>query len=115
MLAREGIERRLAEIAGVVRRADRRGHGYAYYAGDQEIAHFHGDERLDVRLTRDGIRQRRSDGGFDARVRTRGPSAEWVAVRVMGEQDFPLVISLVQEAVRNHLGPERPGAARKRS
>ena len=100
MSIREELERRLPEVPGVDRRPSRRGHGYTYFAGDREIAHFHGDLRLDVRLTRERIRQRVSERSFDERVRTRGPSADWVAVRVVADQDLTLALSLVEEAVR---------------
>ena len=108
MPVREQLEVKLSEIRGVVRRPSRRGRGHAYFAGDREIAHFHGDLRLDVRLTRENIRQRVSKGAFDERVRTRGPTADWVAVRVAGVQDLPLALALVAEAV---LANARPGNA----
>jgi luciferase-like monooxygenase len=100
MSVREDLERRLTRIPGVTRQPSRRGSGYSYFAGDQEIAHFHGDHRLDVRLTREVIGQRKANAGFDARVRTRGPTADWVAVSVEEEKDIPLAIALVEAALR---------------
>ncbi|MGA8302116.1 MAG: luciferase family protein [Thermoplasmata archaeon] len=100
MSTREELERRLTELPGVVRQPARRGHGYSYFVGDREIAHFHGDERLDVRLTKERIRRRLREGTFDWRVRTRGPSAEWVAVRVSEAPDILLAVALVEEAIR---------------
>jgi hypothetical protein len=99
MSVREELERRLVVIQGVVRRPARRGRGHSYFVGEQEIAHFHGEERMDVRLTRERIQQRLAEGGFDPRVRTRGPSADWVAVRVVEAPDLPLALSLAAEAV----------------
>jgi hypothetical protein len=46
------------------------------------------------------VRERKAEHAFDARVRTRGPSAEWVAVQIGTAQDIPLAVSLVEEAVR---------------
>ena len=103
MSVRDELERRLAEIPGVIRRPSRKGHGHTYSVGDREIAHFHGDQRLDVRLTREWIRRRVSERPFDERVHTRGPSADWVAVSVVGDQDLTLALSLVGEAVRANL------------
>ena len=97
---RSELEQRLAEIPGLKRGPSRFGHESAYFAGGREVAHFHGEERMDVRLTRERIRERASEGGFDERVRTRGASADWVEVRVTRRQDFPLALSLVEEAVR---------------
>jgi hypothetical protein len=97
---REELERKLLEIPGVARGPSRVGHGAAYFSGDREIAHFHGDERMDIRLTRELIRVRKQEGGFDERVRTRGPSADWVELFVRRVQDIPLALELVEDAVR---------------
>lgn len=103
MSVRDELERRLPEISGVARRPSRRGPGHTYFAGDREVARFHGDQRLDVRLTRVRIRRQVSDRGFDERVRTRGRFADWVAVRVAGLHDLPPALSFVEEAVRANL------------
>jgi Family of unknown function (DUF5519) len=120
------LERKLLKIPGLARHDSRWGHGHAYFVGDREVAHFHGDERMDVRLTKEVIRLRTSEHGFDERVRTRGPSAEWATVRVAEARDVPLALSLVEEAVRAHARPtgpmnagdegipERAGGGRKR-
>jgi hypothetical protein len=100
MSVREELEQRLSEIPGVTRHPSRFGDADSYFSGDREIAHFHGDQRLDVRLTKEVIRERKAEHAFDARVRTRGPSAEWVAVQIGTAQDIPLAVSLVEEAVR---------------
>jgi hypothetical protein len=100
MSVRNELERQLMAIPGLVRHVSRRGPGDAYFVGDREIAHFHGDERMDVRLTKEVIRLRKSEHSLDERVRTRGPSAEWATVRLAESRDIPLAVSLVEEAVR---------------
>jgi hypothetical protein len=102
MAVREELERALIGTPGLIRRPSRRGTGHTYSVGDREIAHFHGDERLDVRLTRERISLRLAESPFDARVRTRGPSADWVAVRVVESHDITLALSLVAEAMRTN-------------
>jgi hypothetical protein len=97
---REELESRLAELPDLVRRPSRYGNGFAYHVGDREIVHFHGDQRMDVRLTRDVIRLRKSEGGFDARVKTRGPSADWASVRVAETRDVAFALALVEDAIR---------------
>jgi hypothetical protein len=99
MAVRPDLERKLLEIPGVTRHPSRWGRSDAYFLGDREIAHFHGEERLDVRLTSSRIRELKSEGSLDERVTTRGPTAEWVAVRVVGARDLAYAVSLVQEAV----------------
>jgi hypothetical protein len=97
---REELEARLAELPDLVRRRSRFGNGFAYHLGDREIVHFHGDQRMDVRLTREVIRLRTAEGGFDERVTTRGPSADWAAVRVEASADVALALALVEDAIR---------------
>jgi hypothetical protein len=100
MSVREELERRLAEIPGLTHRASRWGHSLAYFVGDREIAHFHGDGRMDVRLTKERIRELKAEHRLDGRVKTRGPSAEWAAVALSTPKDLPLALSLVEDAMR---------------
>lgn len=97
---RDALEAQLRSLPGVTRRASRHGDSYSYFVGGREIAHFHGDERIDVRLTKERIRELRAHGAFDARVTTRGPSAEWVAIQVRTRADLPAIVHWVEEAVR---------------
>ncbi|HEV2316020.1 MAG TPA: luciferase family protein [Thermoplasmata archaeon] len=83
----------------VRRPALRRGHGSSYFAGDREIAHFHGDARVDVRLTSAVIGARWSSGGFERNVHARSPTANWVAVQLTGLEDVDVAIRLLREAV----------------
>lgn len=101
MSVRDEFDRLAMEITGVSRRAaSRPGHGHSYFTGDREIAHFHGDRRLDIRLTGAVIRQRLAEGGFDARVRARSPTANWVAVDLEAPGALPLALDLMREAIR---------------
>ena len=100
MTVRDEIEHRLLGLPGVVRGPSRYGHSSAFRAGGREIAHFHGDRRLDVRLTRRRIAEMKAEGPLDVRVLTRGPSAEWVEVRVSESADIALAVNLVEEALR---------------
>jgi luciferase-like monooxygenase len=103
MPVRDELERALVGIPGIARRKSRRGPGLVYFVADQEIAHFHGDARLDVRLTREHIPRLKAEGAFDERVRTRGPTADWVAIRISEVNDLSLALRLVKEAVRVQL------------
>jgi Luciferase len=100
MSVREELEQELARIPGLVRRPSRWGREHAYFVGDREIAHFHKDGRMDVRLTKELIRERKVEHALDERVHTRGPSAEWASVTLSTPTDLPLAISLVEEAMR---------------
>jgi Family of unknown function (DUF5519) len=100
MSVRGDIERRLASIPGLTPRKSRYGHGLAFYVGRREVVHFHGDERMDVRLTAGVIQRRRREGGFDDRVTPEGGAPNWVKVRVSGARDAALAVGLAEEAVR---------------
>jgi len=97
---RAQLERQIANLPGVEERPSRYGHGRSFAAGGREIAHFHGDERLDVRLTRAEIRARKRAGGLDGRLMSRGSSSDWVEIRIVGAPDVAFALSVVEEAVR---------------
>lgn len=97
---REELELKLGEIPGLLRRRSRFGDGQSYFVADREIAHFHGDGRMDVRLTRERIREMRAEGTLDSRVQTRGRSANWATVPLAEGRDFALALELVEEAMR---------------
>lgn len=94
------FDRRATEIPGVKRQvSSRRGHGNSYLAGEREIAHFHGAERLDIRLTSTVIKKRLAEGGFDEGVSARSPTANWVAVHLTADT-LPLALDLLRVAIR---------------
>jgi hypothetical protein len=100
MSVRARIERLLVDLPGLERRHSRWEHEDAYYVGEREIAHFHGDGRMDVRLTKERIRELKATDGLDPRVRTRGPSANWATVPLASERDAALALALVEDAIR---------------
>jgi len=100
MSVRGEIERRLKSIPGLTPRESRYGHGLAFYVGRREVVHFHGDQRMDVRLTAGVIQRRRREGGLDDRVTPEGGAPNWVKVRVSDARDIALAVVLAEEAVR---------------
>jgi len=97
---REELERRLSALPELERRPSRYGDSQSYFVGPREIAHFHGDERMDLRLTKEEIRRLKAEHTLDHRVRTRGASAEWAEIHVLKLTDIPYAMSLVEEAIR---------------
>lgn len=100
MSIRDELEEKLGEITGLARHRSRFGHAFSFFVGSREIAHFHGDGRLDVRLTREWIRAAKAEGTLDPRVRTRGPSADWATVPLHDRRDVTLALILIEEAMR---------------
>ena len=97
---REELERWIAAVPGVERQVSRYGHGPSFALGGRELVHFHGESRMDVRLTREEIRQRKLDEALDPRLITRGPGSEWVEIRVLCPEDLAFALSIVEGAVR---------------
>ncbi len=91
------LERRLGQLPGLIRRASP--YSDSYFVADREIAHFHGESRIDVRLTKERIPELKSAGFLDSRVKTRGPSADWVALRVEARTDIDYALELVEAAL----------------
>lgn len=81
-------------------RASRFGDSKSYFVADREVAHFHGDQRMDVRLTKERIRLLKEEGSLDVRVRTRGRYAEWASLPLLDERDLALAVEMVLEAIR---------------
>lgn len=100
MSVRRDIERRLTSIPGLTPRESRYGHGLAFYVGRREVVHFHGNQRMDVRLTAGVVQRRRREGGLDDRVTPEGGAPNWVKVRVSEARDIALAVVLAEEAVR---------------
>ncbi|HEV2316930.1 MAG TPA: luciferase family protein [Thermoplasmata archaeon] len=97
---RSELEAALSELPGLTRRPSRYGDGQSFFVADREIAHFHGDHRLDVRLTRARIRELKTEGELDARVITRGRTADWVEVALSRVEDIAFATLLVEDAIR---------------
>jgi len=100
MSVRGDIERRLMSIPGLTPRESRYGHGLAFYVGRREVVHFHGDQRMDVRLTVGVIQLRWREDRLDDRVTPEGGAPNWVKVRLSEARDVVLAVVLAEEAVR---------------
>lgn len=65
----------------------------AFFAGPREIAHFHGERTLDIRLTRARIRTLDEDPRIFRRA-----GSDWCAFAFEGPADFELAVELVAQA-----------------
>lgn len=102
MTALDDFMIRGARLRGVTQRASRfrgRGHTTALWLGTREIAHCHNGQ-VDVRLTRAGVRELRSELASDARIDLRGPGYDWILVRVRTRADVERALELLRHAIR---------------
>ena len=75
------------------------GHSDALWYGTREIAHWH-DGNVDVRLTRQVVRELRDELRADARIDLRGPGFDWILVRVRNADDVERALELLRQAIR---------------
>ncbi|HEU5287787.1 MAG TPA: luciferase family protein [Candidatus Limnocylindria bacterium] len=74
-------------------------HTDALWYGTREVAHCH-DGQVDVRLTRQVVRELRDELRSDARIDLRGPGFDWILVRVRRAADVERALELLRHAVR---------------
>ena len=77
----------------------------AYWVNGKEIAHWAPDGSIDIRLTRAGISERRSELKADPRVILRKSGSDWVRVRCEARGDVAFVLELFEAAVAAHRAP----------
>ena len=99
MHPRPTLDARLRLIAGVIAKPSRFSDIDSYWVGGTEIAHFHSDDTLDVRLTHQEIRARVAALRADPRVELRqSKDADWLAVRFATLEDVEFAVDLVRIA-----------------
>jgi len=94
------LEARILSLAGVERRQSRWGHEDAYWIGTREFIHFHGQDRLDVRVGRKTVKARPGIRS-DSRVTLRPHASDWIEFRLRQQTDVNDAFELVKLAWRN--------------
>jgi hypothetical protein len=79
----------------------------AFWVNGKEIAHFHGDADLELRLTRTVISEQRGRLKSDPRVELRRGSSDWMRIHPTKAADLPFVLELAELAAAAHR--PRPG------
>jgi hypothetical protein len=92
------LTERILALPGVELRKSRFSGAEAFFVGRREFAHFHGEETIDIRLTRRRIRAREAELGEDPRVELRGGS-DWLEFRFNRAGDIERAAALVAEAL----------------
>lgn len=100
---RERLELRLGAIDDVEAGESSFGPGDGYWVNGKEILHFDSDDRVDLRLTRSEIRQRRRTLRADERVDLRSSStADWLGIRLVRPSDIEFILELAAVAAAAH-------------
>lgn len=111
---REEVERKLRQLDGAVEGESMFSDGQAWWVNGKEIAHFHTDDELEIRLTKAVIREQRAALKADDRVTLRPSGADWITVTVTTAKDVTFVVTLVEQAAAAHRPPPGQTASRRR-
>lgn len=100
---RASLTKQLELIPGLEDRPSKVAGGSAIFFNGKEIAHFHDDHEIDVRLTRKVIRQEGLHHPSDSKIhRHRSPSSEWIEVRFRTAKDVAEVVRLFKLALEQY-------------
>jgi hypothetical protein len=93
---------RLLEIPGVEEGENSWGDDTALWVNAKQMANFHRDGTLEIRLTRRVIRELRPRLKNDSRVVLRG-SSDWVGFVVDSAADFDFLVEIATRAAQEYL------------
>lgn len=89
----KGLEDRPSKVAG----------GSAIFYNGKEIAHFHNDHEIDIRLTKKVIRQLGLTHPVTSKIhKHRSPSSEWIEIQFHKPEDVKEVVHLFKLALKQY-------------
>ncbi len=92
---RKALVKKLERIPGLKDQPSPVAGGSAIFYRDQEIAHFHHDHEIDVRLTKKLIRQEGLKHPKDSEQhRNRSPQSDWIELRFETSKEVDEVVRL---------------------
>lgn len=77
----------------------------AFWVNGKEVAHFHGEDGFELRLTKKEISANRPRLKADDRVELRKSSSDWLIVRFVAPRDVPFIVELAEIAAAAHRAP----------
>lgn len=100
---RKDLFKKLQRIPGLEDRPSKVSGGSAIFYKGKEIAHFHNDNEIDVRLTKKVIRQEGLNHQSDSEIhKHRSPSSEWIEIRFKKSEDVTEVVRLFKLALKQY-------------
>lgn len=98
-LRKQLVETLLAEIPGIEERASKVAGGSALFYRDKEIAHFHHDTEVDLRLTKPVIKREGLHHPADSLVHAnRAATSQWIELRYTNASEVAEVVRLFKLA-----------------
>jgi hypothetical protein len=105
------IRAALLALNGVVESGSAWGEGEAFWVNGKQIAAFHSDNAIELRITRSAWSANRERLKADKRVRRHGASSDWIDVQFGSPGDVAFVMELAELAASAHRA--RDGAMAK--
>lgn len=100
---RKELIQKLELIPGLEERPSRVAGGSAIFYKDKEIAHFHHDNEIDVRLTKKIIRSEGLNHPEGSKIhKHRSPSSEWIEIRFHKTKDVDEAVRLFKLALKQY-------------
>ena len=100
---KQELVKRLEKIPGLEDRPSKVAGGSAIFYRGKEIAHFHHDNEIEVRLTKKVIKAEGLSHHEDSEFhRHRSPSSEWIQLRFTKAQHLNEVVRLFKLAVKQY-------------
>jgi sugar phosphate isomerase/epimerase len=99
---RARVAARLRGVDGLVESPSIFGPEDAFWCNGKEIAHFHGADVVELRLTKAVIRELRPLLRADDRVTLRKGTSDWIEVRVVATSDIDFLVDLAERAAAVH-------------
>ena len=96
---KQQLTKRILDLHAVDQRPSRFADKPAFFVGRREIAHFHGNNAIDLRLTRARIGALKAELQEDSRVELRPSASDWVEFTFRRKQDLDRAVELVELAV----------------
>jgi hypothetical protein len=95
--------KKLEKIPGLEDRPSKVAGGSAIFYREKEIAHFHHDNEIDIRLTKKVIKKEGLNQPVDSKFhKHRTPSSEWIELRFRKQSDIDDVVRLFKLALEQY-------------
>jgi hypothetical protein len=103
-MLKDDLIEKLEKIKGLESRASKVAGGTALFYKGREIAHFHHNNEIDVRLTRKVIKEEGLHHPTDSNFHHhRGPSCDWIELRFRRKDHVEKVVKVIKRATKEYL------------
>lgn len=100
---RNQLVKKLQEIPDLEDRPSKIAGGTAIFFKEKEIAHFHHDNEIDVRLTAKVIRKLKLEHPKDSKLhRGRAKTSQWMELRFYNSTEVEQIVELFKLALENY-------------